>query len=64
MEFAWEMTFDLSGSVNTRETILGYDMPVVLSRSLGGPGFVWLAEVNIEEASSSTVAIIPLKSIH
>lgn len=46
------------------ETIGGNNMLVVLSTGLGGPGSVWMAEVDVEKASPDSEAIIPLKSVH
>lgn len=39
-------------------------MLVVLSGGLGGPGSVFLGEVDVEQSSPYSEAIIPFKSIH
>lgn len=64
MKFTGETAFHLSGAFISRETIVSNNMPIVLSSGLGGPGSVWVAEVNVEKASPNSEAIIPLKSIY
>lgn len=64
MEITGESAFDIPGGLILRETIFSNNAPVVLRRGLWDPGPVWLTEVDVEEASTYSEAIVPLKSIH
>lgn len=64
MKVTGKTTFDLCRAFISGETVVSDDVSVVLSRGFRGPASVWLAEVNVEKASSDSIAIIPLKSIH
>lgn len=64
VKFAGKLTFNLNAGFIRWETIVSDDLSIVLCSGFGDPGSVWFTEVNIEKASSNTVAIIPLKPIH
>lgn len=64
MKFAGEIAFHLLRGFITWEAIIVNYLSVVLSGALGAPSSVWMAEVHIKKASSNTIPIIPLKSIH
>ena len=59
-----ETPCDLLGAFVAGETVVTDQVSVVLRGGLGDPGPVGLTEVDVEQASSQTVAVVPLEAVH
>ena len=59
-----ETPSDLLGASITGETVVADQMSVILRGGFGDPGPVGLTEVDVEKASSQTVAVAPFKPVH
>ena len=64
MEVTGKPPCDLLGAFIVGEAVVTDHASVVLRGGLGDPGPVGLTEVDVEQASSQTVAVVPLEAVH